>query len=74
MKNRSATEKRFKKSEIQKMTLKGKPACPYCRRPLTFVYSDVEKGHLSQKCGKCGKTSGPPRRILERGGWQKQIE
>jgi transposase-like protein len=45
------------KSEVAKMPLKGKPACPYCGRPLTFVYGDVDRGHLGQKCYTCGKTS-----------------
>jgi transcription elongation factor Elf1 len=57
MGNHRAIVKVFKKSDVQKMPLKRKPACPYCGKPLTFVYSDVEKGHLGQKCGKCGKPS-----------------
>lgn len=39
------------------MRLKGKPRCPYCHRPLIFIYEDVPRGHLNQKCGNCGKPS-----------------
>lgn len=44
------------KSQIQGMKLKGKPACPYCNKPLTFGYEDL-RGHANQKCPNCGRNS-----------------
>ena len=44
-------------TELNRMKIKGKPRCPYCRKPLTFIYEDVPRGHLNQKCGNCGKPS-----------------
>ena len=41
------------KSELSKMRLKGKPRCPHCKRPLTFVYEGA-KGYTGEKCSKCG--------------------
>lgn len=45
-----------RKSQIQRMKLKGKPACPYCNKPLTFGYEDLS-GHANQKCPNCGRNS-----------------
>lgn len=36
---------------------KWKPPCPYCNNPLSFIYSDVTSGHISQKCSRCRKVS-----------------
>ena len=44
-------------AEAQKYGLKGKPECPCCGKPLTFICKDVTGGHLNQKCGNCGKPS-----------------
>ena len=45
------------RKEVADPGVRGKPKCPYCRKPLTFVCNDVKGGHLNQKCGKCGKGS-----------------
>ena len=34
------------------MKLKGKPKCPSCDNPLTFVYEGA-KGMLGEKCPRC---------------------
>lgn len=57
MKKKTIDNRRISKTDLQRMKLKGKPKCPYCQKPLTFIYDDIEKGHLSQKCGNCGKSS-----------------
>lgn len=40
------------KSEVQKMKLKGKPKCPACGIPLTFIY-EGSTGFLGEKCPRC---------------------
>ena len=42
------------KSELLKLRLKGKPKCPHCKRPLTFVYEGAT-GYTGEKCSKCGQ-------------------
>lgn len=44
------------RSVVLNMPLKGKPPCPYCKKPLGFIYEDAE-GHINQKCPNCGRTS-----------------
>ncbi len=36
------------------MNLRGKPKCPFCNRPLTYVYEGA-KGMTGEKCKKCGQ-------------------
>lgn len=38
--------------QVRKMRLKGKPKCPFCNIPLTYVY-EGSKGYTNQKCDKC---------------------
>lgn len=42
------------KRELSKMRLRGKPKCPHCKRPLTFVYEGAT-GYTGEKCSKCGQ-------------------
>ena len=44
--------KTITKTEVNKMKLKGKPKCPSCDNPLTFVYEGA-KGMLGEKCPRC---------------------
>ena len=41
-------------SEVMKMKLKGKPCCPHCGRPLTFIY-EGSTGFSGEKCERCRK-------------------
>ena len=41
------------KSQLLGMKLRAKPKCPLCNNPLTFIYDDVQKGHINEKCDKC---------------------
>lgn len=41
--------------ELRKMKLKGKPKCPYCEKPVGFIYDDLPHGHISQLCPNCGR-------------------
>ena len=43
------------KDEVQKMRLKGKPLCPNCSIPLTFVY-EGSIGFSGEKCQRCKQT------------------
>ena len=43
--------------EVRQLQIKGKPECPYCQNPLSHVYNDMLKGHISLKCGRCKKKS-----------------
>ena len=45
-------ERTIKRSEISKMKLKGKPKCPTCGLPLTYVY-EGSKGFSGEKCQRC---------------------
>jgi transposase-like protein len=49
-------EKTITKTEIQKMKLKGKPKCPACKNPLSFVY-EGSIGFSSVKCKRCSRES-----------------
>ena len=40
--------------DLSKMKLRGKPRCPYCERPVSFIYADMPQGHISQRCPHCG--------------------
>lgn len=42
------------KIELSKLRLRGKPKCPHCNRPLTYVYEGA-KGFTGEKCSKCGQ-------------------
>ncbi len=44
--------KMITRSELMSMKLKGKPKCPLCNNPLTYVYEGA-KGFTSQKCHRC---------------------
>ena len=44
--------KMITQAEANRIRLKGKPKCPYCRKPLTYVYED-SKGHTGEKCRYC---------------------
>ena len=54
---KSVNKKFLSEDEIKMLKPKWKPPCPYCNNPLSFVYDDVPKGHISQKCLRCGKIS-----------------
>ncbi len=41
-------------TDVQKMKLKGKPKCPLCRLPLTFIY-EGSIGYSGVKCKRCGQ-------------------
>ena len=41
------------KKELSRMPLRGKPKCPHCRRPLTYVYEGA-RGYTGEKCSRCG--------------------
>ena len=47
--------KAITQEEVKVLGLKGKPKCPACHKPLTYVCGDVSGGHLNQKCGNCGR-------------------
>ncbi len=53
----SANYHAISEDKIKMLKPKWKPPCPYCNNPLSFVYDDVPKGHISQKCLRCGKVS-----------------
>ena len=40
------------KSMVDRMKLKGKPKCPNCGIPLTFVY-EGSTGYSGVKCQRC---------------------
>lgn len=40
------------RDEVSKMALRGKPKCPICNRPLTYVY-EGSKGYSGEKCQQC---------------------
>jgi len=42
---------------ISHMRLKGNRRCPFCRKPLAFLYEDASSGHMELKCGNCGHRS-----------------
>jgi transposase-like protein len=44
------------KAEIKKMKLKGKPKCPACNNPLSYVY-EGSTGFSSVKCKRCSRES-----------------
>ena len=41
--------------DLSKLKLKGKPKCPYCGKPVSFIYDDLPHGHISQLCPNCGR-------------------
>lgn len=41
---------------VMNLRLKGKPKCPACNLPLTFVFEGTT-GFISVKCSRCKKTS-----------------
>lgn len=45
-------EKTITKTEVNKMKLKGKPKCPACGIPLTFIF-EGSTGFSSEKCPRC---------------------
>lgn len=51
---RTVYRRTYTVSDLSKMKLKGKPRCPYCERPVSFVYADMPQGHISQRCPNCG--------------------
>jgi transcription elongation factor Elf1 len=55
MKKNLMKESQTKILDFPKMTLRGKPKCPWCEKPLLYVYSDAKEGHLNLKCKNCGK-------------------
>ena len=50
MKGRTMTT--ITKNQVKRMKLKGKPRCPKCRNPLTFVYEGAT-GVIGVKCLRC---------------------
>lgn len=42
-------------SDLRHMKLRGKPRCPYCEKPVSFIYDDMPQGHFSQFCPNCGR-------------------
>lgn len=49
-------ERMITRLEVDKMKLKGKPRCPACGNPLSFVY-EGSNGFSSMKCNKCSQVS-----------------
>ncbi len=49
-------EKTIKQADVRKMKLKGKPKCPACSNPLSFVY-EGSTGFSSVKCKRCNRES-----------------
>ncbi len=45
--------KTISEDEVRKLQLKGKPQCPFCRKPLNYLYEGAH-GPISEKCGSCG--------------------
>ena len=41
-------------TDVQKLKLKGKPKCPACNPPLTFIY-EGSTGYSGVKCKRCGQ-------------------
>lgn len=41
--------------ELESLKLKGKPKCPFCRKPLNYVYEGT-KGMTGEKCKLCGNS------------------
>lgn len=52
------TDKAYRRTytygDLSKMKLRGKPRCPYCECPVSFIYADIPQGHISQRCPNCG--------------------
>lgn len=44
--------KTISKNEVLKMPLKGKPKCPVCHTPLSYVY-EGSTGYTAEKCLRC---------------------
>ncbi len=44
--------KTIARSEVRKMKLRGKPKCPCCDIPLTFIY-EGSTGMSGEKCPRC---------------------
>jgi len=40
-------------SDLYRMKLRGKPTCPYCGKVVSFIFDDVQTGHISQRCPNC---------------------
>lgn len=38
--------------EVKQLRLRGKPRCPFCKIPLTYVY-EGSSGFTNQKCERC---------------------
>ena len=49
-------ERTITRSEVGKLRLKGKPKCPACGNPLSFVY-EGSIGFSSVKCKRCSRES-----------------
>ena len=45
-------EKVITKQQLRQFKLKGKPKCPHCHIPLTFVY-EGSIGYSGEKCPRC---------------------
>lgn len=43
------------KMELAKLKLRGKPKCPHCNIPLTYVYEGAY-GFTGEKCMRCHKS------------------
>ena len=41
-------------SELHQLRLKGKPRCPVCNTPLTYVY-EGSTGYSGEKCKRCNQ-------------------
>ena len=65
MRVRTVGRKTITSKEAEGYGLKGKPKCPCCGKPLTFICGDVEKGHINQKCVNCGKPALIDMRTME---------
>ena len=44
--------KKISQEEVRNVKLKGKPKCPACGTPLTFVY-EGSIGFSGEKCPRC---------------------
>jgi transposase-like protein len=45
-------EKTITQEEVKSMKLKGKPKCPVCDNPLTFIF-EGSTGFSGEKCSRC---------------------
>ena len=52
----TAADKR-NRTQTENMTVRWKPRCPYCGRPLMFVYDEDARGIVSPKCENCHRKS-----------------